>query len=84
MHSKTKHIPIKYHFLREKVSQKMVKLEYIDTKEHIDNIFTKPLPKEAFENLCHNLGVISLQSREEEEESKMSRGDMLTGGAGRR
>ena len=32
MHSKTKHIPIKYHFLRERVSQKVVKLEYVDTK----------------------------------------------------
>ena len=32
MHSKTKHIPIKYHYLREQVSQKYVKLEYIDTK----------------------------------------------------
>ena len=31
MHSKTKHIPIKYHFLREQVSQKVVKLEYVDT-----------------------------------------------------
>ena len=60
MHSKIKHIPIKYHFLREKVSQKMVKLEYIDTKEHIGDIFTKPFPKEAFEHLRHKLGVISL------------------------
>ena len=61
MHSKTKHISIKYHFLREQVSQKMVKLEYIDTKEQIADIFTKPLPKEAFDHLRHNLGVISLQ-----------------------
>ena len=45
MHSKTKHIPIKYHFLREQVSQNMVKLEYIDTKEQIVDIFTKPLPE---------------------------------------
>ena len=51
MHSRTKHIPIKYHYLREQVSQKAVKLEYIDTKEHIADIFTKPLPKEAFEPL---------------------------------
>ena len=61
MHSKTKHIPIKYHFLREQVSQKVVKLEYVDTKEHIVDIFTKPLPKEDFEHLRWNLGVISLQ-----------------------
>ena len=33
MHSKTKHIPIKYHYLIEHVSQKVVKLEYIYTKE---------------------------------------------------
>ena len=32
MHSKMKHVPIKYHYLREHVSQKFVKLEYIDTK----------------------------------------------------
>ena len=29
MHSKTKHIPIKYHFLREQAAEKIVKMEYI-------------------------------------------------------
>ena len=33
IHSKKKHIPIKYHYLREQVSQKTIKLEYINTKE---------------------------------------------------
>jgi hypothetical protein len=33
MLSKTKHIPIKYHFLREQVTYQNVKLEYIITKE---------------------------------------------------
>ena len=61
MHSKTKNIPIKYHFLRDQVSQKVVKLEYVDTREHIVDIFTKPLPKEAFEHLRKKMGVISLQ-----------------------
>ena len=61
VHSKTKHIPIKYHFLRDQVSQKVVILEYINTKEHIANIFTKPLPKESFEHTQHNLRVISLR-----------------------
>ena len=60
MHSKTKHIPIKYHFLRYQVSQKVVKSEYIDTREQIVDIFTEPLPKEEFEHLRHKLGVISL------------------------
>jgi hypothetical protein len=51
MHSKTKHIPIKFHFLWEQVTKNNIKLEYIGTKEHIVDIFTKPLPRETFEYL---------------------------------
>ena len=51
MHSKTKHIPIKFHFRREQVTKKNIKLEYIGTKEQIVDIFTKPLPRESFEYL---------------------------------
>ena len=48
MHSKTKHIPIKYHFLREQVSQNVVKLEYVDRKEQIPEIVTKLLTRISF------------------------------------
>jgi hypothetical protein len=58
-HSKTKHIPIKYHFLREQVQDQVVKLEYVPSKEKIADIFTKPLPRESFEYLRQRLGVIS-------------------------
>ena len=61
MHSKKKHIPIKYHFLREQVAQKVFKLEYVDTKEKVIDIFTKPLPKESFEHIGQKMGLISLQ-----------------------
>eukprot|EP00253_Pinus_taeda_P008832 PITA_08832 len=46
MHSKMKHIPIKYHFFREQVAEKNIKLEYVGRKEQIANIFTKPLARE--------------------------------------
>jgi hypothetical protein len=59
MHSKTKHIPIKYHFLREQVAEKNIRVEYVGTKEQVVDIFTKPLPREAFEYLRQILGVIS-------------------------
>jgi hypothetical protein len=32
MHSKTKHIPIKYHFLQEKVAEKNIRVEYVGKK----------------------------------------------------
>jgi hypothetical protein len=59
MHSKTKHIPIKYHFLWEQVAEKNIRVEYVGTKEQVADIFTKPLPWEAFEYLRQRLGVIS-------------------------
>jgi hypothetical protein len=59
MHSKTKHIPIKYHFQREQVVEKNIKVEYVGTKEQVADIFTKPHPWEAFEYLRQRLGVIS-------------------------
>jgi hypothetical protein len=57
MHSKTKHISIKFHFLWEQVIDKNIKLEYIGTKEHIADIFTKPLPREKFEYLRQKLQI---------------------------
>jgi hypothetical protein len=57
-HSNTKHISIKYHFIKEKVTNRVVHLNYIPTIEQIVDIFTKPLAKTIFEYLCHKLGVI--------------------------
>jgi hypothetical protein len=59
MHSKTKHIPIKYHFLQEQVAEKNIRVEYVGTKEQVADIFTKPLPRESFEYLRQRLRVIS-------------------------
>ena len=59
MHSKLNHIPIKYHFLREQVAEKKIRVEYVGTKEQVVDIFTKQLPREAFEYLRQRLGVIS-------------------------
>ena len=58
MHSKTKHVAIKYHFVRELVQDKEIKLKYVHKKEHIVYKFTKPLPKDAFLYLRGKLGVI--------------------------
>jgi hypothetical protein len=49
MHSITKHISIKFHFMWEQVIENNIKLEHIRTKENIVDIFTKPLSKETFD-----------------------------------
>eukprot|EP00253_Pinus_taeda_P026219 PITA_26219 len=62
MHSNTKHIPIKYHFLHEQLLEQNVKLEYVPSKEQVADILTKPLPKETFEYLRQKLGVVDVSS----------------------
>ena len=58
IHSKTNYILTKYHFVSKQVDENAIKLEYVDTKEQITDIFTNPLPREAFEYLRNKLGII--------------------------
>ena len=60
MHSKTKHIAIKYHFVKKLVQDKKIRLEYVHTKEQIADIFMKPLPRDACLYLRGKLRVIPL------------------------
>ena len=60
MHTKTKHIAIKYRYLRELVQDEEVKMEYANTKEKIVDIFTKALPNDTHEYLIGKIGVIPL------------------------
>jgi hypothetical protein len=62
MHSKTKHITIKYHFLRDQFIEQNVNMEYISTKKQVIDIFKKPLPRETFEHLRQKLGVVPMPS----------------------
>ena len=43
----------------EQVAKKNIRFEYVGTKEQVEEIFTKPIPRDAFEYLRQRLGVIS-------------------------
>jgi len=47
-HQHSKHIDIRYHFIREHVKEKAVELIHVKTKNQVADIFTKPLPEESF------------------------------------
>ncbi|GAA0168672.1 transmembrane signal receptor [Lithospermum erythrorhizon] len=58
-HSRSKHINIKYHFIREQVNDKVVELLHCRTEDQLADIFTKPLKMEVFQNLKEKLGMQS-------------------------
>ena len=56
-HARTKHIDIRYHFVREAVEAGTVVVHYISTDENIADIFTKPLSRFKFEYFVKLLGL---------------------------
>jgi hypothetical protein len=56
-HSRTKHIEIDFHFVRERVAQKMLQVRFISSKDQLADIFTKPLPLPLFEACKRNLNL---------------------------
>ena len=58
MHSRTKHIEIRHHFIRDHVQKRDCVVEFVETNKQLADIFTKPLPKETFFNIRRELGII--------------------------
>lgn len=59
-HARTKHIEIDYHFVRERVFNKLLEIEYISTGDQVADGFTKALPVRLLENFKNNLNLTKL------------------------
>ena len=58
-HSRTKHIGIRYHFIREHVMNGIVELHFVPSEKQLANIFTKPLDESIFSRLVSELGMLN-------------------------
>nr|GEX06341.1 hypothetical protein [Tanacetum cinerariifolium] len=56
-HLHTKHIDVRYHFIKEKVEKGIVELFFVRTEYQLSDLFTKPLPEEMFKYLVRRLGM---------------------------
>nr|GEV61875.1 retrovirus-related Pol polyprotein from transposon TNT 1-94 [Tanacetum cinerariifolium] len=56
-HSCTKHIDVRYHFIKEKVENGIVELFFVGTAYKLADLFTKALPEERFKYLVRRLGI---------------------------
>jgi hypothetical protein len=58
-HARTKHIEVDFHFVRERVAQKLLQIKFISSKDQLADIFTKPLPLPLFQTCKYNLNLRS-------------------------
>ncbi|KAL0561433.1 hypothetical protein IC582_001860 [Cucumis melo] len=59
-HSRTKHIDIRHHFIRELIEDKIITLEHVRSKLQLAGIFTNPLDASSVEHLRAGLGVCKI------------------------
>ncbi|GJS16935.1 retrovirus-related pol polyprotein from transposon TNT 1-94 [Tanacetum coccineum] len=62
-HSKTKHIDIRYHFIKEHVKKGTVEIYFVGTEYQLVDLFTKALPNKRFEYLVHRIVIIMAQQQ---------------------
>ncbi|CAN1753150.1 Retrovirus-related Pol polyprotein from transposon TNT 1-94 [Linum perenne] len=59
LHSRTKHIDIRHHFIRELIMKGDIVLNYVSTEDQLADILTKPLHADRFSKLRREIGMIS-------------------------
>ncbi|GJV93448.1 retrovirus-related pol polyprotein from transposon TNT 1-94 [Tanacetum coccineum] len=63
-HSCTKHIDVRYHFIKEQVEKGIVELFFVGTEYQLADLFTKALPEDRFKYLVRRLGIRCLTPEE--------------------
>ncbi|GJT47259.1 retrovirus-related pol polyprotein from transposon TNT 1-94 [Tanacetum coccineum] len=61
-HSRSKHIDIRFHFIKEHAENGVIELYFVNTEYQLANIFTKALARERIEFLINKLGMWSFTS----------------------
>ena len=57
-HDESKHIEIRYHFIRDMLQRRAIKLQYVSTNEQVVDVLTKPLSRVKFEHFRDKLGIV--------------------------
>lgn len=56
-HSRSKHIDVRFHFLRDLVHEGIVRMTFCGTRDQVADVLTKPLKLEAFERHREQFGL---------------------------
>jgi len=56
--ARSKHIDVRYHFIRDLLTSKQLELRAVDSKENISDLLTKPLTTASYEKHRQSLGLV--------------------------
>ena len=62
-HKRSKHIRVRYHFIRGCFEEGSIKASYINTKDQLVDLLTKPLGRIKFFELCSRIGMVQLSHK---------------------
>ena len=62
-HKRTKHIDVHFHFIREKVNEGKIRVEYVPSENQRADMFTKALPRDRFNDLCFKLNMTTIRGK---------------------
>nr|GEU65568.1 retrovirus-related Pol polyprotein from transposon TNT 1-94 [Tanacetum cinerariifolium] len=61
-HSRTKHIAVRYHFIKEHVEKRTIELYFVKTDYQLADIFTKALPADRFNYLIMKSSLTNVET----------------------
>lgn len=56
---KSKHIDVRYHFLRQHIQNKVIEVNYLHTDQMLADVFTKPMPRVKLDFFVNKLGLVN-------------------------
>lgn len=62
-HRRTKHIDVRYHYIRKLVEEGEVRLQYLETEKMVADFLTKPMSSNKLSFCCNNIGLRQSESK---------------------
>ncbi|GJS94424.1 retrovirus-related pol polyprotein from transposon TNT 1-94 [Tanacetum coccineum] len=72
LHSRTKHIDIRYHFIRDRILKGDIELHFVPTDLQLADIFTKPLAEPSFTRLVAELCMLNIEKHVSDKKKDLS------------
>jgi hypothetical protein len=59
-HQRTKHIDVKFHYIREQYQNQIIAVDYVGTKDQLADVLTKALGGPVFQDMRKKIGVTEI------------------------